>query len=103
MLHYICLSPNSRVASRGRGGVPPLTAKTLPKIGKRGKDREKRKNRLKKENRVNEEKSRRLGNNREGSFTLPRQTERSAYATESKLKAKMQHFEVFHTCHFIKF
>ena len=58
----------------GKGGrVPPLTAKNLPKIGKkRGKIGNK------------EEKSGRKGKNREGSFTLPLLTDRAGYATGYK-------------------
>ena len=53
--------------------MPPLTAKTLPKIGKRvGKIRKK------------EEKSGRKGKNWEGSFTLPLLTDRAGYATGVK-------------------
>ena len=50
--------------------MPPLTAKNLPKIGKKeGKIGKK------------EEKSGRIGNNLEGSVTLPLLTDRAGYAT----------------------
>ena len=50
--------------------MPPLTAKNLPKIGKkRGKIGKK------------EEKSGRKGKNRDSSFTLPLLTDRAGYAT----------------------
>ena len=64
----------SGVATGGQGGrVPPLTAKILPKIGKkRGKSGKIGKK---------EAKSGRKGQNREGSFTLPLLTDRAGYAT----------------------
>ena len=53
--------------------MPPLTAKNLPKIGKKS---EKIKKNLKKE-----EESGRKGNNRECSFTFPLLTDRAGYIT----------------------
>ena len=50
--------------------MPPLTAKNLPKIGKK-----------KEKIRKKEEKSGRKGKNREGSFTLHLLTDRAGYAT----------------------
>ena len=62
--------------------MPPLTAKNLPKIGKkRGKIRKNREERGKIGEK--EEKSGRKGKNREGSFTLPLLTDRAGYATAS--------------------
>ena len=59
----------------GQGGrVPPLTAKNLPKIGKK---RDKIRKIWKKE-----EKSGRKGTNREVSFTLPLQTDTVGYAID---------------------
>ena len=57
----------------GGGRVPPLTAKKMPKIGKKRKKSGKV--------RKKEEKSGRKGKNREGSFTLTLLTDRAGYAT----------------------
>ena len=59
------------------GRVPPLTAKNLPKIGKKRENSEK--------SGKKEEKSRRKDKNREGSFTLPLLTDRAGYATVSNV------------------
>ena len=62
----------------GKGGrVPPLTAKTLPKIGKKTGKIGKKSGEIGKK----EEKSGRNGKNREISFTLSLLTDRAGYAT----------------------
>ena len=67
------LGCGTRVAVAQGGRVPPLTAKNLPKIGKkRGKI---------KKNRGKKEKSGRKGKNLEESVTLPLLTDRAGYAT----------------------
>ena len=63
------------------GRVPPLTAKKLPKIGKRGKNQEKPGGNQEKLGKK-EEKSGRNGKNREISVTLPLLTDRAGYASE---------------------
>ena len=58
---------------------PPLTAKKLPKIGKKRKNREK------------EVKSGRKGKNREGSFTLPLLTDRAGYVKPVHFHSSVQY------------
>ena len=56
--------------------MPPLTAKKLSKIRKKNRKREEKSGK-----KLEEEKSGRKGQNREGSFTFPLLTNRAGYAT----------------------